>query len=80
MQGTKRVADHPRSHSQEVAELGSKPTLHFSHCIAHFLQSHFPASLLALVCEQLHLFHKNPEEEGEEPITEVRAGGQLWSS
>lgn len=25
MQGTKRVADHPRSHSQEVAELGSKP-------------------------------------------------------
>lgn len=54
MPGTKRVADHSRSYSQEVAELGSKPTLDSSHCIACFLQSHFPASLLALVCEQPH--------------------------
>lgn len=53
MQGTKRVADHSRSHSQEVAELGSKPTLDFSHCIACFLQSHFPASLLPLSVSNL---------------------------
>ena len=29
--GTERMAVHSRSHSQEVAELGSKPKVDFTH-------------------------------------------------
>lgn len=74
LQDTQRVVDHSGSHSQEVAELGSKPTLDLSRCTPCFLHSLiFPLVSLPLSVDSLP--HKNPEEEGEEPITEVRAGG-----
>lgn len=74
------MAVHLRSHSQEIAELGPKPRVDFTHYIECFLHSLvFQLVFLALSLDSLT--DTNPKEEAQEAITDVSQVGLVsdWS-